>query len=336
MSNTPHDALVKAILGRTEHAANALRSLVPEALRDALDWSALRRENASYVSVDGGSRHSDLLFSVPLLEGTAAADSGAREVLIYVLFEHQSTPDPLMALRLFIYVGRLFEERVLRDGLARAPLVIPIVLAHGERPWVEPLSLDELYDAPSELIDALGPLVPRLTYLLEDVTPLSDEQIRGRVASAVLRMTWSLLRDSRTTMADLEAYVVSLIELWNAASREDRPAFVSLFEYLVRVQEADPATVRRVIALLPDEAQEDIVSAYDKIRAEGQLEAEAKGKAEGKAEGRRITLAKLLQLKFGALSDDVRARVDAADDAALDLWTERVLFATTLEQLFAA
>ena len=205
------------------------------------------------------------------------------------------------------------------------------MLAHGERPWVEPLSLDELYDAPRELIDALGPLVPRLTYLLEDVTPLSDEQIRGRVASAVLRMTWSLLRDSRTTMADLEAYVVSLIELWNAASREDRPAFVSLFVYLVRVQEADPATVRRIIALLPDEAQEDIVSAYDRIRAEGQAEA----RAEGKAEGRRLTLAKLLQLKFGALSDDVRSRLDAADEAALDLWTERVLIASALDQVFA-
>ena len=62
---------------------------------------------------------------------------------------------------------------------------------------------------------------------------------------------------------------------------------------------------------------------------------EARGKAEGKAEGRRLTLAKLLQLKFGALSDEVRARLDAADDAALDLWTERVLVATTLEQLFA-
>ena len=44
----------------------------------------------------------------------------------------------------------------------------------------------------------------------------------------------------------------------------------------------------------------------------------------GKAEGRRITLAKLLQLKFGPLSEDVR-----------DLWAERILFAATIELIFA-
>ena len=91
--------------------------------------------------------------------------------------------------------------------------------------------------------------------------------------------------------------------------------------------------------MLPPEAQDAIVSAYDRILAEGEAIGAARGKAEGEAinaaKGRRITLTKLLQLKVGALSDDVRARLDAADDAALDLWTERVLFATALDQIFA-
>jgi len=154
MSNTPHDALVKAILGRPEHAATALRVIVPAALREALDWSALQREEASYVRVDGGTRHSDLLFSVPLRDDTS------RNALVYVLLEHQSTSDPLMALRLFVYVARLFEERVLRARVTKVPLVIPIVLAHGEQPWVGSLTLDGLYDAPPALLEALGPLVP--------------------------------------------------------------------------------------------------------------------------------------------------------------------------------
>lgn len=44
----------------------------------------------------------------------------------------------------------------------------------------------------------------------------------------------------------------------------------------------------------------------------------------------------LLQLKFGALTDDVRARLEAADEPTLDLWAERILFATTLDAIFAA
>jgi hypothetical protein len=64
------------------------------------------------------------------------------------------------------------------------------------------------------------------------------------------------------------------------------------------------------------------VTAYDAIRADG------------KAEGLRATLAKQVRLKFGVLSDAVRARLDAADQASLDLWLERILFATTLDEMF--
>jgi predicted transposase YdaD len=332
MSTTPHDTLIKAILGTPAHAATALRAILPASLSDALDWSALRSEPTEYVSVEGGSRHSDLLFSVPF------RGEPRREALVYVLFEHQSTEDPLMALRRFVYVGRLFEARVLRAGLARVPLVIPVVLAHAERPWVGPLALDELYDAPRELVDALGPLVPQLTYLIEDVTPMSDEQIATRVTTSVLQLMLILLRDARTTSADIEVYSAAAHELLDAASSENGPAFLSLFEYLIRTKEGSPAAIHRVIASLPSGAQEDMVSAYDNLVAEWQAEYEAKSKAknraEGKAEGRRLTLAKQLQLKFGALSDDVRARLDAADEASLDLWTERILVAATLDELF--
>ena len=122
MSNTPHDALVKSILGEPKHAIAALRSMAPAALRDALDWSGLRRENASYVAIEGGARHSDLLFSVPL---RAMPDVPPREVFIYVLLEHQSTPDPLMALRLFVYVARLFEERSCASRGKGCPFLSP-------------------------------------------------------------------------------------------------------------------------------------------------------------------------------------------------------------------
>ena len=250
-----------------------------------------------------------------------------------------------MPVRLFVYVARLFEERVLRGGLQRVPLVVAVVVSHTERPWIEALSLDDLCDAPPDLLAALGPLVPRMSYALEDLTAMSRAAIHLRALSTVIELTWIVLRDARSkTSTDLFAYAGELGELLVDVAREDRPALVSLILYLVQVKEGDPDAVRKVIAMLPPEAQEDIVSAYDSIRAESKAEGEAVGVAKGKAEGetigtakgRRITLAKLLQLKFGALSDDVRARLDAADDAALDLWTERVLFATTLKQLFAA
>ena len=335
MSTTPHDTLVKAILGRPEYAAAALRSIVPTALVGALDWSALRQEDAEFVRVEGGTRCSDLLFAVPFLAEGVTSEEPPREALVYVLLEHQSTPDSLMALRLFVYVARLFEKRVLRADAARVPLVVPVVLAHGERPWSEALSLEALYDAPPTLIDALGPLVPRLTYALEDLTPLSDEVLAARVADSVVRLTWTVLRDARTS-SDLSAYALHLRDLLRVVRRRDCPAFASLFEYIMRTKEYDQATARAVVAMVQSEAQEEesMVSAYDGLLAESEARGEAKGEARGEAKGRRLTLAKQLQLKFGALSDEVRARLDGADEASLDEFAERILFATTVEGVF--
>jgi hypothetical protein len=58
----------------------------------------------------------------------------------------------------------------------------------------------------------------------------------------------------------------------------------------------------------------------------------ALGLAQGFADGRRATIRRLLRLKFGALSDDVLARVDGADAVTLDRWEERILTSTTLDE----
>jgi predicted transposase YdaD len=69
-------------------------------------------------------------------------------------------------------------------------------------------------------------------------------------------------------------------------------------------------------------------------RAEGHAEGEAKGRAEGRAEGAGRVLLKQLTLKFGPLQDSVVARLQTASLEELELWTERILSASTLEDVF--
>ena len=47
--SSPHDALFKYVFSQPEHAASALRSLLPEALSQRLDWSSLELQPASFV-----------------------------------------------------------------------------------------------------------------------------------------------------------------------------------------------------------------------------------------------------------------------------------------------
>jgi hypothetical protein len=48
MSSTPHDALFKAVFSHPEHARGALRSVVPAAMVEALDWSTLALQLSSF------------------------------------------------------------------------------------------------------------------------------------------------------------------------------------------------------------------------------------------------------------------------------------------------
>lgn len=57
-----------------------------------------------------------------------------------------------------------------------------------------------------------------------------------------------------------------------------------------------------------------------------------KGKAEGKAEGRAELVLRQLTVRFGALSDDAKARVAGATAEELDAVAERVLTAQTLQE----
>jgi len=81
------------------------------------------------------------------------------------------------------------------------------------------------------------------------------------------------------------------------------------------------------------------MTAADRLRAEGRAEGEAKGKAEGeakgKAEGKAELLLKLLTLRFGELPQAARARLAAADEQALMRFTERVLNASSIDEVLA-
>ena len=58
------------------------------------------------------------------------------------------------------------------------------------------------------------------------------------------------------------------------------------------------------------------------------------GLEQGRLEGRRQTVQRLLARRFGPLPDVALGRLEAADAALLDEWTERLLDAATLDEVF--
>ena len=69
--------------------------------------------------------------------------------------------------------------------------------------------------------------------------------------------------------------------------------------------------------------------------AEGRAEGREEGQQQGRTQALRQTLEKLIQLKFGNLPQGYAQRIQQADNSELELWTERILFADSIEALFA-
>ena len=102
---------------------------------------------------------SDLLFSVE-------REPAAAPVLLYVLLEHQSSPDRRIRLRVLNYCVQVWERwRQTHKDERRLPLIVPLVLYHGAQPWQHEREFAELFT------DAVPQWrwVPRFEHLLVDL-----------------------------------------------------------------------------------------------------------------------------------------------------------------------
>jgi len=321
--NQPHDSLFKLAFSDTASGGALLRAVLPEPLVERVDWASLALRSGSFTDRDLGGLESDLLFS---------AEVDGREALFYFLVEHQSTVDATMAWRLWRYVTRIWEWYVGESKQTpRLPLVVPVVVYHGERTWTAARSVAELVDVDATLSQTCPELMPDLRYVLEDLTELDASDLRARSLPAFATVAlWALRTASDRGFATAAAELADLFDALREAPDAPR-ALWSIFSYLATISGAEEDLVGVVAGQLSEPAREE---AMDLVEQFAQRKKE-EGRAEGHAEGRRTLLLKLLTLKFGPPSDAVQARVEAASLEDTDRWAERILTATTIEDVFA-
>ena len=92
---TPHDLFIRAAMAHREVAREFFEQNLPANIRAVVDLETLQLKKESYVDEDLSEVISDLLFSV---------DFNKRKGYLYLLVEHQSTPDKFMTLRLLKYM----------------------------------------------------------------------------------------------------------------------------------------------------------------------------------------------------------------------------------------
>lgn len=327
-SNNPHDSLVKRIFGDREAAEAELRQVLPAALIERLDWKTLHVESGSFVDPELQHRISDLLYSICL----KGSDGRIR---IYVLMEHQSSPDVLMAARFLIYVGRLYEQHIRDNPRAKSvPLVIPVLLYQGPNGWTLPRRLSDLIDGPASAVyGGVGPV--ELEFLVDDLA-------QSAVGEQLTRD--QLMRDRGLALAEMARTLLWLHHQPPAATESERAARLSVLRTVItqtgRGSAIEPflfyfvavfGPESPVRAILLDNASEETSQMYATIRDQWIADGKAKGIAEGKAK----MLEQLLDTRGLPLTSELRARVMGCDDdLLLQRWFIRAVTASTLAEVF--
>lgn len=294
--------------------------MLPETLTSAIAWETIVPEAGSFIDSELADHHSDLLFSV--------RTHGDERVLLYLLLEHQSSNDPRMPFRLLVYLVRIW-ERHLRQFGGPLPLIIPVVVSHAPEGWTAPVDFHELIQPPPASLAGVRHLVPGFTMLVEDLAHMTNDQLKARALAVFPKLALWALRDARDAHQLLNNLQHWAQEFRQAlASPSGIEAVGRILRYLALVcEELHFEQFRAKLREQLPEAERLTMTIAEELLKQG--------RAEGRAEGQVDLLVKLLTRKFSELPAEFHARLETATTQQLEQYAERLLFAQTLEAVFA-
>ncbi|VGF93994.1 transposase [Klebsiella quasipneumoniae] len=267
MTSTPHDAVFKRFLRHPETANDFLMLYLPEAIRQRCDFATLRLQSASFIDEDLRAWYSDVLWSVRTTCGAG---------YIYVVIEHQSSPDNHMAFRLMRYAIAAM-QRHLDAGHKTLPLVVPMLFYHGATsPYPFSLNwLDEFAD-PQLAKKLYGNQFP-----LIDVTVMPDDEIVQHRRVALLELMQKHIR--QRDLSGITESLAAVVMLGYTSPRQLR----MLFHYMLQYgNTAEPGVFLRRLARRLPQYEETLMSIAQKLKQEGRQEGRHEGRQEGRLEGR--------------------------------------------------
>ncbi|MEX2953874.1 Rpn family recombination-promoting nuclease/putative transposase [Serratia fonticola] len=278
-TSTPHDAIFKQFLTHPDTARDFLELHVPPALLQYCDLNTLKLEPGSFIESDLRAHYSDVLYSLRTERGDG---------YVYVLIEHQSSPDKHMAFRLIRYAIAAM-QRHLEAGYDQLPLVIPMLFYHGHvtpypysMSWLEEFSEPELA---RQLYAGHFPLV--------DVTVIPDDEIMQHRRMAILELLQKHVRQ-RDLVELLEQLVTLLL-----AGYTTKEQLISLVNYMLLVGKAtEPETLIRELARRAPRHEEELMTiaeyleqkGFEKGIKQGMEKGMEKGIEQGMEKGRETVL----------------------------------------------
>lgn len=317
----PNDKLLKATFSVPENARAFFANHLPPNLAPAIDWNSLTLEPCTFIDPQFASFESDLLFRLKLRQSDA---------FLYLLFEHQSTEDSRMALRLLSYILRIW-ERFAKDKPppTKLPAVLPVVLAQGRRPWKTAPCLEDLIDVPAEFAEVLRPWQPALAYHLLELVRIPYAELAG-TPEGILTLR-ALKAEPVNELLDDALWDESLLFSISEGALE------RLLRYILNTEQQIPKLRERIRKIRTQPLKTKAMTLADQLREEGKLEGKMEGKREGITEGQlrafRTSVLRALEIRHGWVPEGIREEIERMNDPSrLERLLESAFLSNSVEE----
>ena len=298
----PHDKLFKEGFSDPANAAALLRQHLPAEVAALIQWDQLQLIPGSFLDDDLRHSHTDLLFSAPL---AANPESSA---CVHLLFEHQSTCDPFIALRLLRYMVRIWEEWIRLYGNSKPlPVIFPVVLAQDRRIWKLSTQFSALFGNAASL-DFLRPFLPDFAFRLIQLAAIPFDAIRGTP-------------DGIFVLRVLKAEPIGRLlgnAVWdnNLLANVSRRLFDRFISFLfARTDPIDrPHFIRKIHRVRNPALRTSAMTLAQQLRQEGFATGKQEGRLEERTHSRRQSVLEALDLRFGPIPDGLRDSIEAIAD----------------------
>jgi len=274
MNLSAHDHFFRSMLTNPKVINDFFNEHLPNDIKAVINFASINPQKDSFIDDKLRLQISDLLYSV---------EFNHQPGYLYLLLEHQSHPDKLMAFRLLKYVIAIMDQHLKKTNTQKLPLVYPLVFYSGYKKHNYSTDLFDLFGREKEL--AQNTLWK--PYHLIELNKIPDENLKKYLWSGVFARIMKHIYEK-----DVLPFLRDLIQDLSCIEKQgDLEYIYSIISYLF--QAAEPFDQKEFIHVVTtgltevDEAK--IMTMGDYLRQEGKkegiLEGMLKGKQEGKLEG---------------------------------------------------
>lgn len=266
-----HDAVFKEVFSQKRIAKDFIENNIPKEALDIIDTNSMELIKDTFINKELQGSFSDLIYEVKI---------NNRDAYICFLLEHKSYRDKLTIFPLNKYILEAWTAVIQKENREELPIILPIVVYHGEKEWSIKTDLRDMIPEFYELPEYFKDRIPVFGYDLINMG--KSGRIDFKKFNKLTALMLTAFRDAFEK--DLKTVLREFLLAVEEAEKEEGEEAI---RYYVEIY------IRYIENIHRDLTEEDIEGEIEKLGGKGAVtmsilqKREEKGKQEGKREGKR-------------------------------------------------